>query len=442
MSIHTLASLLDAFGDAGATRVLCKPLAENDNSKQQIYLGSSFESLNLLPFGALKKGGDVARPNLKARLPLSWMDAEGRVAPAPGAQLILYPDYPEVRLSGFLRGCSTAPAVLMRPLPRAFRRFDNEPDGRILFLALHPDRKIIAFAAPAGSAIAAEFESYAARIQPERRGVFLDLPIGHRNARSELLARLRHIHATGWHDSRKLDAKGVSHPYSAMNGAGYTLEALFGIVPNSRAAPDFLGWELKACGGDRITLMTPEPDSGYYREYGVEAFVRKFGHATANDTLYFTGQHRVGVRCVGTGQRLILRGFDAKTGRIIDVEGGIHLVADDDSDSAGWSFGSLLDHWGRKHAAAAYVPYERQSGALPKYRYTSPVSLGEGTDFVHFLRALADGVVVYDPGSKVANAGTRSPKAKARSQFRIAKSRLVRLYNRFVDEDISCSTAP
>jgi hypothetical protein len=33
--------------------------------------------------------------------------------------------------------------------------------------------------------------------------------------------------------------------------------------------PDFLGWEMKAYSGDRITLMTPELDGGMYGENGV-----------------------------------------------------------------------------------------------------------------------------------------------------------------------------
>jgi hypothetical protein len=435
--IRSLEGLLDAFRDAGATRVLCKRLAENDNSKQQVYLGGSFEALNLLPFGALVSEAGVARPNLKAPLDLSWIDEEARIAPAPGAQLILYPDYPEVRLSGFLRSCETAPAALMRHVPADRRKFDNEPDGRILFLALHPDRRVIAFAAAAGSEIAAQFEDYAARVRPIQRGVFLDLPIGKRDARSELIARLKEIHAAGWHDSRRLNAQHIVQPYKAQNGAGYTLEALFGIVPNSRAMPDFLGWELKACGRDRVTLMTPEPDSGFYGDHGVEAFVRRFGHDAGNDKLYFTGLHRAGVRCKATGQQLTIRGFDEGVGKITSVDGGVYLVADDGSDSAGWSFRRLLEHWGRKHAAAAYVPYETSAHPLPQYRYTSPASLGEGTEFVRFLRALIAGAIVYDPGSEVVHASTRRPKTKARSQFRTTKSRLPQLYERFVKEPLT-----
>lgn len=435
MTIRTLEALFDAFRDLGATHTFCKRLAENDNSKQQIYLGGSLDALNMLPFGEVASDASAKRPNMKAPLKLLWLDEAGRTAPAPGAQLILYPDYPEVRLSGFLRGCARAPAAFLQPVPRERRKFDNAPDGRILFLANHPDRHLIAFLAPAGSAIAEEFENQAMRWRPRQRGVFLDIPLQGNDARSALLARLREIHAAGWHASRRLNAQRVAQPYIARNGAGYTLEALFGIVPNSKAQPDFLGWELKACGSDRITLMTPEPDSGFYGKHGAEEFVRKFGHQAGGDTLYFTGLHRVGELCRATGQTLAVRGFDIASGKIVDVGGGVYLIAPNGSESAGWSFSRLLEHWGRKHAAAAYVPYEKEAAGA-RYRYLSPASLGEGTEFVRFLRALVDGAVAFDPGSKVVDASTKKSKVKARSQFRIGKRRLRQLYERFTDEPL------
>ncbi|HWZ64732.1 MAG TPA: MvaI/BcnI family restriction endonuclease [Steroidobacteraceae bacterium] len=436
MSLATLDQLLRRLSDLGAHRILCKRLAENDNSKQQIYLGPGFESLNLIPYGAVKSDRSTRQPTLKASLSLSWLDDEGRVARAPNAQLILYPNYPEVRMSGFLRGCLLAPSKFMRPVPRAARRFNNGPDGRLLFLAVLGTRELIAYLAPEGSAVAAEFDRRARRTSLQEVGLFLDVPLpGVGDSRARLLAQLREICADGWHASRRLYPDGITRPYVALNGGGYTLEALFGVVPNGRAEPDFLGWELKACGSDRITLMTPEPDSGYYGKHGVEAFVRKYGHERSDDTLYFTGTHRADQVCEPTGQRLTVRGFRRSDNKIVSVDGGIDLIDPDGEVSAGWSFGRLLEHWGRKHAAAAYVPYDTQD-APRAYRYTSPALLGEGTSFVRFLAALIAGEVIYDPGPKVTGASTTRPKTKARSQFRIRKKSLSLLYDRFGAEPI------
>jgi hypothetical protein len=54
MAFESLDELLRCFRDHGATRVVAKQLAENDNSKQQIYLGGSFEVLQLLPQASIK----------------------------------------------------------------------------------------------------------------------------------------------------------------------------------------------------------------------------------------------------------------------------------------------------------------------------------------------------------------------------------------------------
>ena len=130
-----------------------------------------------MPFGEVTSDSSTKQPIMKAALALRWLDDEGRTSPAPGAQLVLYPQYPEVRMSGFLRGCPTAPAALMRPVPKELRRFNNGPDGRLLFLALLPSREIVAYLAPAGSDIAGDFEAMQKR-QPFRdAGVFLDVPV-------------------------------------------------------------------------------------------------------------------------------------------------------------------------------------------------------------------------------------------------------------------------
>lgn len=437
MTIPSLDALITEFRRLGAQRILCKPLAENDNSKQQIYLGGGFSAINILPFSAITETTVGKVPTMKAQIRLSWLNDQLRVALAPGSQLILYPSYPEVRLSGFLRGCPTAPAVHLRPVAAASRKFNNGPDGRLLFLAILPSQEVIAYLALRGSAVAADWEAKRALAPFAAVGVFSEVPLPSApDSRTLLLAELRRIHAAGWHFSRRAYADGSIKPYKARNGGGYTLEALFGIIPNGRAEPDYLGWELKACGSDRVTLMTPEPDAGYYAEKGVEAFVRQYGRVSDGDAIYFTGLHRVGRACPSTGQTLTLRGFDAASSKITDVNGGIFLIAKGKEYSAGWTFPRLIEHWGRKHALAAYVLYESRENPGKEYRYKSPVMLGEATSFERFLQALASGLVVYDPAPKVSGASTRTPTTKARSQFRIGRKNLAALYVSFTPEPI------
>lgn len=185
-----------------------------------------------------------------------------------------------------------------------------------------------------------------------------------------------------------------------------------------------------------MTLMTPEPDSGYYGKNGVEAFVRKYGRQLPDDVLYFTGTHKVGVNCASSGQTLILDGFDSNNGKILNVDGGIHLKDVNGNISAGWTFNGLITHWSRKHAAAAYVPYEKAPAVPPEYLYKSPVLLGEETEFPLFLSAMERGDVVFDPGSKVEKASTPKSRVKARSQFRVALKKLSGLYKKFEAVDI------
>ncbi len=415
----------------GATQILCKLLAENDNTKQQIFLGGSFEALSHIPYGEVTKDSTPKTPTLKARVDLRWISPDGLPMPAPGTNLILYPRYPEVRLSGFLRGCSNAPAALLQPVEKGERRFNNGPDGRVLFLCPTPEGAVLAYVAKADSALARETLTKVTTSGSEKFGVFYRLSIGTRNARDEILARLIKIHRAGWHSSVRLGRSGTPIPYAARNGAGLTLEALFGIRQNSRSEPDFQGWEIKAHGGSRITLMTPEPTEGYYGEHGTKQFVLKYGKAS-DATVYFTGIHRADYRCEVTGQTLQLSGFDNETGKITNVDGGIELIDGHGDLAARWPFTALLAHWGRKHASAVYVPYEKSitETAQNLYRFDSPVAMGEGTDFTLFLREVASGSVVLDPGSRIRTIGDRQ-EVKARNQFRTALKSLPKLYRSF-----------
>ena len=261
--------------------------------------------------------------------------------------------------------------------------------------------------------------------------VHFDLPLHGRDSRTILLQRLTEIREHGWHPSIKLNKLGQIQPYKARNGGGYTLEALLGIIPNGRAEPDYLGWEIKAHSTSRITLMTPEPTGGFYGERGVKAFVTEFGSPTANDTLYFTGTHRAGSRNKKTKLCLEVRGFNTSRGVIDDVNGAVELLTDSGICAAAWSFSDLMIGWNKKHAQAAYVSYESEKVLAPAYRYFSPALLGEGTDFNRYLVALSDGLIIFDPGSKVMNASSEKSTVKARSQFRTSVKHLAGLYETF-----------
>lgn len=427
---NTLDGVLRSFSKHGAVKVFCKQLAENDNSKQQIYLGSSLDVLQLFPFKkieATEKGKDST---YKAKLDLYWV-SPASFEYAQGAQLIFYPQYPEVRLSGFLRGCKDAPNEHLRPVPKEFRKHNNGPDGRVLFFGTTALGQVLAYLAPAGSDVANEFLRRESDNEFDHESIFVSIPLFGKSPKAVLLEKLAEIRNRGWNPSIRLNKKGKTLPYNARNGGGYTLEALLGVIPNGRAEPDFMGWEIKAHSGSRITLMTPEPTGGMYGERGVKAFVTKFGSPTGEDTLYFTGTHRVGMRNEKTGLSLVVRGFNPTREFIEDVNGAVELQTDNGDCAAAWSFTDLMIGWNKKHAQAAYVSYESEKILAPAYRYFSPALLGEGTDFNRYLSALASGLIIFDPGSKVMNASTAKSTVKARSQFRTSTQHLAALYKKF-----------
>jgi hypothetical protein len=430
------------LSNLGVTRAFFKPLSENDNSKNQIYLGNSFGILQQIPFGEITEHPDNKNPNYKAGINLWWINDSGNVSHAPHAQLILYTRYPEVRLSGFLKNCPTAPGKYMKPPKKEERQKNNAKDGRILVLGICFDNKIYCYLAPKDSALAV---SIIRELFNETSGKTIQdfsleqLPSYNKIA---LINKLEDIIKTGWHESVKLDKDGIMKKYNARNGGGYTLEALFGIIPNGKAEPDYKGWELKAFSGTRITLMTPEPDKGFYREHGAKAFTLKYGHDAPRVIKYFTGTHKAGIRNKTSNMKLVIKGFDYRRNTISNMDGGLFLVDQEENIAAIWSFKEIIKHWSRKHARACYVNYElAEKDNKIGYIYHSPVYLGENTDISLFLKALQSGFIVYDPATKVTLKPDGKTESKARSQFRVNFRDLVNLYEHFYAVDFTATSS-
>jgi hypothetical protein len=433
--IDTLSKLGELMSEGQPFHFYAKRLAPNDNSKNQIYLGGDFSVLNIIPHGTVytdesSLAGSV-RDRAKASVKLSWVNETGSCL-APAAQLILYPKYPEVRMSGFLRGCSSAPSEVMR----------SRDIGRVLFLGVLPSGEVKAFAVFGDHPLANELETYT---QSENAGVLQNLSsvsTGGGDTKTMLLDALQKIHKRDWIHSQKMGPDGQSEPYAARNGGGYTLEALLGISPNSYAEPDYLGWEVKQYGVGNfeknrakspITLMTSEPNSGEYKDEGVEKFLIRYGYPDRNgvdDRINFGGVYKVGGGFHDlTGLAMKLVGFDANAGKITDMNGGIYLVSERDNVAAVWNFSGMMEHWNRKHSRAVYVPSLFQASP-PEYRYGEEVTLCEQTDFLLFLSAMASGSLYYDPALKMENASSPHRSIKRRSQFRIKQVEIRNLYSR------------
>jgi hypothetical protein len=429
----SFSELSDRLRQLGSKRLVIKPLAANDNSKNQIYFGSGFDALNLIPLGEIEADGK----RFKAPLALEWISHDGAGEPAPGAQMILYPQYPEVRFSGFLKGCRSAPSEILK----------SRDEGRFLLLGAGDGSLVFGYACSAESRLASDLRD----LRGTPVGVFETFHLAggtSGDSTDYLLRSLGEVHQRGWIRGQRLHSNGTTAFTDASNAGGLTLEAALGISANSDAAPDFMGWELKSMtvkdelsvpGSKRLTLMTPEPKGGIYKEDGVIEFVRRFGYPDQNgkpDRLNFGGQFRVGETNSRTGLRMDLDGYSqtpgTTDGRITDPSGGLVLRDPDTGvEAAIWRFEDLMGHWNRKHALAAYVPADVRKGEFREFRFGSTVYLGRQTDFLRFLGALALGHVVYDPGIKLEGNSSAKPREKRRSQFRITFGNLDQLYDRF-----------
>lgn len=431
-------SLVRFYEDCGVATIYVKHLAPNDNSKNQVYFGPGFEALTLFPMREIRAHPTGKEATFKAAVDFLWIGDDLSLVTAPFAQIILYPQYPEIRFSGFLKGSDRAKLQSIRAL------MTSRLDGRVIFLGADRLGRIIGAVFSPASVVAREVGAILGSLGKATE-IFYELLVAvflgtGTDPRKALLGELCRIHRLDWIDSKRLNNEGRLLPCNAPQCGGYTLEAELGIKPNGRAEPDFMGWEVKQHGGSVLTLMTPEPTAGFYVEKGVEQFVRTFGYADKRgreDRLNFGGVHVCNVKHGTTGLTMKLDGYDATTNRITNQNGGIALEADDGTVAAFWEFSGLLKHWNRKHRNAVYIPSEHRTFPSNQYRYGGSVVLGVGTDPLHLLCALESGKVYYDPGIKVESASSSRRTIKRRSQFRVKLRHLDCLYESVVEQDVT-----
>lgn len=449
----TLDTITRIFDDLGATKLYVKSLAPNDNSKNQPYFGGHLTDISFIPTGELipspTESGKTKDPKRQIKyqtsLNLTWVDTEGQTYEAPNAKLIYYPQYPEVRFSGFLLGSKVKAGEWMDP------KKQGRSEGRWLILGVTPDEKIYAYLVTPECALSKEL---AATELIEISNIFgqidIDNSISSTSTRVALIDKLLEVHKMGWIPSQKLNADLTSSPYKAQNGGGYTLEAQLGVTPNGFAQPDFLGWEVKQFGVTKFprtgakptTLMTPEPDGGIYTDQGAIEFIHRYGYPDKSgkkDRLNFGGRHISGTTNSTTGLTLDILGFDKDKASITDAKGSIALLDDTGNITASWSFAKLMEHWKRKHAQAVYIPCLRRKTDTGEheYSYGNDIELGIGTDFELILSSMALRNVYYDPGIKLEQASSAKPTLKRRSQFRVNHKHIDSLYKNFEFVDIT-----
>jgi hypothetical protein len=141
------------FRDIGVRDLKVKELAWNHDSKRQIYLTTDLSAFQMFP-NEIEEHPDMpswiersAKPTGKNNdrihgyLNYYWLTLDGHVHHASHAKLIYYPQYPEVRLSGFLLGVGAIPAKYLRA--KSGETYSN----RLLFIGTKSSGETIAFLA-------------------------------------------------------------------------------------------------------------------------------------------------------------------------------------------------------------------------------------------------------------------------------------------------------
>jgi len=443
VSFDSFAKMAQAFLKLGCEQLLIRPLAENqDNEKNQIYLGYNHGFIGLLPgtvsfrgpSGSTRKpGSNSGKSIIETALPFSWINEEEEPALAPHAKIIDYFQYPEMRFSGFMQGCSNPPDALRR-------NHQDEYGRRVLVL---------------GYTAAAVFGT----VITDRKSTFVDQLLAlpswsihelfkvHPLVKNSLidpsllLTELREVGGGRKFKGQKLEALGTKpKPFSGTQAAGWTLESILEIPMNSKSGPDKYGFELKTFLRNKITLMTTEPDFGYRHDDGLTSFLEKYGwDGTKNDgSLRFNGKHNTLRVYEKSKLQLRILNWDKQKNEP-DGKGDPNVVLINplkpNEIAAGWTFNKLAEKWGRKHAGAMYVQATRYETitkrGIPSFTYGPEVHCGRGTSPIYLLRAIASGYIYLDPGDRVYLKVTEDAKndEKKRTQWRVDKQRGVPLAN-------------
>ena len=442
ISVEQLAKLMQ---ELGCEKIYVKALSPNDNSKNQPYMARHLNDLSSFYKGDITTSVTTSEKTItpsnqikyQVDFPFTWVDPNGPLHIAPQSKLIYYPQYPEVRFSGFLRGSS----VLMGPWmdPKKQGRYI----GRWLIVGVKQGTMNFGFLATPESKVANQLQE---RFIIKTSSAFSELvskdkEIKGLSAKEALVRELRDVWQTGWILGQSLSRLEGLTPYHNLNSGGYTIEAALGIYRNGDAEPDKYGWEIKHYTRNVTTLMDDSPNGGFYNLNGIAPFIRRYGYPDRNgvpDRLNFGGSHKFGMRHALTGLTMIIDGYDRSTNSIIKADGCIKLLADNGEEAASWTFEKLMEHWQNKHARTVFVSCKaRKTPSGKEFSYGPILEFGEGANFTNLLKAYYQQFVYYDPGLKLENASQPEARIKVRHGMRVKHRHLESLYDTFEMTDLS-----
>jgi hypothetical protein len=472
-SVDEIVATLQALG---ATKALLKFLPKNANDKNQVYFSSDFGVLyNNFELKLAERGASTSTTKNASRpgsyIPeavfadFAWAKPSLELVRAKNVKAIIYTQYPEARLSGFLTVENTMPESLSVSFTKA-----NPTTKRLLVLA----------ATPSGGCIGLVYIGFSSRLEQEiallpglEGSKVCKLLTVRQNYSEQLFAQLARIVSRPMKGCR-LDSSGATIPFTGTQVCGYTLEHALGLASNSGKDGDIYGIELKTHTQPKVTLFTPEPDFGLYATH-FETFMCRYGYEAKPGEWRVTGVHRAAKRCTSSKLTLKVReyrvdpatiGAGKKVDWIRDEDGervpfpydastsltakldAVEVVLEDDEGNvaAGWTLERLMNNWGVKHNEAVYIIATKSDTSDPEmlakgYRFDitfSPrVTWCRGTSAERLLSAIDSGVIFLDPAPKFIEGDTG--KNKRRSQWRVndIDAAIHSLYDRVEQRDLT-----
>ncbi|MCW2390905.1 hypothetical protein M2332_000603 [Sphingobium sp. B11D3A] len=424
-----LSEIRDLLGRHGATEALIKPLSKNHNDKNQIYSGADFAPVYpMFDVTFSLRGSSASRrkgANTKgAAIPeaifshFAWIDTTGREVAARDVRMIIYPQYPETRLSGFKTVENTMPEAMSVAFTKAHPHIP-----RYLVLGRRGLGEVIAVLVADPKP---QFISDVAAL-PSAQGSRVWRHLRLRSTAPERLTAMLAVAAGRPLPGSRLDTSGGTLAFNGTQVCGYTLEHALGIIPNSDKNGDFEGIELKTHTQKKVTLFTPEPDMGVYAQ-DFAKFMQTWGYPDENGNLRVTGVHRVGVRCDKSGLTLRIMNHVRGVSLAASADDDVHLGLFDDEDclAAGWSLERMLNSWTSKHNEAVYIPATKVKSSDPELlkmghqhiiQFSRQVMWCRETSAERLFEALYNGTLFLDPAPKYCPGNPRLN--KRRSQWRV-----------------------
>ncbi|HIF9268067.1 TPA: MvaI/BcnI family restriction endonuclease [Photobacterium damselae] len=430
---------------------LIKALPKNANDKNQIYIHSDASLLNSIFSLSFRDREESTSQTKRASSPgkripeaifesFSWLDNKGKKSETKACKAIVYAQYPEARLSGFL----TVDNEMPRSLSVDYTKSEELLPRYLIIGATKSGEALAMIAVDPGNEFIREFKALDNYFGSSVcKAIVIEQETGTQKLKEILRKNVANKTLLGC----RFDKEGNTVPFNGTQVHGYTLEHACGIKPNSDKHGDIFGIELKCFTRKKLTLFTPEPDGGLYKD-DFNLFMTTYGYLQGNAyrltglhraykespksklTLKITCQHAIKEKDPITGSKKLRfePGYYDPSIPITKQMTDMAVILEDREGkvAASWSLERLLNCWGAKHNEVVYVPAEKIPNEDPislskeynwKVQFTDKVLWCNETSAEKLFQAIHKGIVFLDPAPKFC---PDSPKdTKRRSQWRV-----------------------